>query len=154
MNFRSKNIMEKVKKANSITGMIKRSFSHFSPASFRCLFTSFVRPHLMYTQAVWSLKLQKHSNLIESVQCRATKTVDSCKNLPYSKRLKNIGLVTLQQRRSMNDMVEIYKHLHHYDNSVIPNRFHKRKKMHLLELRSFSGSRKLIFNKFPMFELV
>ena len=69
-------ISEKVKKANTIMGLIRRSFSYLSCNVFKKLYLSFVRPHLEYAQAVWSPHLKKHTNLIEKVQIRATKYVD------------------------------------------------------------------------------
>ena len=116
-------IMNKIKKANSMVGMIRRSFSYLSPDLFRQLYSTFVRPHLEYAQVVWHPKLRKHSNLIEGVQRRATKIVASCKNLSYEDRLKIIGIPTLDYRRAVGDMVEVYKHLHHYDTSSIPAKF-------------------------------
>ena len=44
----------KVKKANAMMGLIRRSFSFLDKDLFRMLFTSFVRPHLEYAQATWA----------------------------------------------------------------------------------------------------
>ena len=43
-------ISEKVKKANTIMGLIRRSFSYLSCNLFKKLYLSFVRPHLEYAQ--------------------------------------------------------------------------------------------------------
>ena len=37
---------EKVNKANSLVGIIRRSFSHLDSATFVKIFIAFVRPHL------------------------------------------------------------------------------------------------------------
>ena len=71
-------ILTQVRKANSMVGLIKRSFLRLSPSLFRQLYTTFVRPHLEYAQVVWSPKLRKHSKLLEDVQRRATRTVETC----------------------------------------------------------------------------
>ena len=42
----------KIKKANSIVGLIRRSFSYLDCKLFKKLYTTFVRPHLEYAQAV------------------------------------------------------------------------------------------------------
>ena len=68
-------IVNKVKKANSMVGMIRRSFLHLSPEMFSTLYITFVRPHREYAHAVWSPKLCKHINWIGSVQRRATRMV-------------------------------------------------------------------------------
>ena len=116
-------IQTQVKKANSIIGLIKRSFSTLSPISFRKLYTSFVRPHLEYAQAIWSPRLQKNVNLVEGAQRRASKIVEGCKNLSYPERLQLIDLLSLKDRRMMSDMTEVYKHLHYYDATIMPDRF-------------------------------
>ena len=95
-------ILAQVRKANSMVGLIKRSFFHLSPSLFRQLYTTFLRPHLEYAQVVWSPKLRKHSKLLESVQSRATRIVETCKNHPYTRRLEQIGIPTLEYRRAVN----------------------------------------------------
>ena len=116
-------ISNQIKKSNSILGLIRRSFSHLSPKSFRQLYISFVRPHLEYAHSVWSPHSLKQIRLIEGVQRRATRMVESCRNLSYPERLDQINMPTLDFRRKVGDMVEVYKHLHYYDQSVIPKRF-------------------------------
>ena len=113
-------IAAKVKKANSIMGLIRRSFSHLGPSLFTKLYTTFVRPHLEYGQAVWSPHLKRNINLIENVQRRSTKLVDGFWNLSPKERLERLNLPTLEFRRNLNDMVEIYKHFHIYDKETIP----------------------------------
>ena len=116
-------IAAKVKKANAMMGLIRRSFSHLGPDLFKKLYTTFVRPHLEYAQAVWSPHLRKNINLIENVQRRATKLVDGFRNLTHEERLQRLKLPTLEFRRNLNDMVEIYKFFHIYDKLTIPDVF-------------------------------
>ena len=113
----------KVKKANMMVGLIRRSFSFLSCNLFNKLYTSFVRPHLEYAQAIWSPHLRKHINMIENVQIRATKLVDGLRTLDYSERLKRLDLPTLAYRRARGDMIEVYKHFHAYDASILPSSF-------------------------------
>jgi len=47
-------ISEKVNKANSILGIIKRNFRYLSKESFVMLYKALVRSHLEYGNAVWS----------------------------------------------------------------------------------------------------
>ena len=75
-------ISNKVNKANSLVGLIRRILSYLDWDLFRKLFISFVRPHLEYAQAVWHPHLLKHKQMIENVQIRATKLVDGLKDLP------------------------------------------------------------------------
>ena len=53
--------------------------------------------------------LQKDIDLIEGVQRRATKLVQTIENLPYSERLKELDLYTLEQRRHRGDMITVFK---------------------------------------------
>ena len=76
-------ISEKVRKANCIVGLIRRSFSFLDSGTFKEIYTAFVRPHLEYAQAVWALYMRKYINLIENVQIRATKLVDGMRKLEY-----------------------------------------------------------------------
>ena len=119
----------KVKKANSIVGLIRRSFSFLDCALFKTLFITFVRPHLEYAQAVWAPHLRKHINMIENVQIRATKLVDGLGKLDYPERLKKLELPTLAYRRARGDMIELYKHFHKYDKSTLPHTFQPRNRI-------------------------
>lgn len=119
-------ISRQVNKANSMLGLIKRSFDHLRPAAFRSLYTAFVRPHLEYAQSVWQPKLRRYINLLEGVQRRATKLVNQYKNLPYEERLKHLDIPSLEFRRMFCDMVQVYKHIHVYGHSTVPGKFVKR----------------------------
>ena len=45
-------IAEKIKKANSIMGVIRRTMEHLDCNNFKLLFTALVRPHLEYANSV------------------------------------------------------------------------------------------------------
>ena len=76
-------ISETVKKANTMVGLIRRSFSFLDCELFKKLYTTFVRLHLEYAQTVWSPHLLKQINILENVQIRATKLVDGLQHLDY-----------------------------------------------------------------------
>lgn len=104
-----KHINEKVNKANMTMGLIRRSFEYLDQANFLLLYKALVRPHLEYANAVWCPYKQKHIDIIEGVQRRATKLVPGLRNLPYEERLKRLNLPTMVYRRLRGDMIEIYK---------------------------------------------
>ena len=79
------------------------------------LYVTFVRPHLEYASSVWSPYLKKDIKTLELVQRRATKLVPNLKNLKYEKRLKILGLTTLEERRIRGDMIQNYKCLNGYN---------------------------------------
>ena len=72
-------IAAKVRVANAMVGLIRRSFSYLSCYLFRKLYLALVRPHLEYAQVVWSPHSKKLINMLENVQIRATKLVDRAK---------------------------------------------------------------------------
>ena len=49
----------KINKANSIMGIIRRSFRHLDSDIFSKLYKALVRPHLEYGISVWSPHLLK-----------------------------------------------------------------------------------------------
>ena len=116
-------ISTKVKKANAIMGLIRRSFSFLDANFFKKLYVTFVRPHLEYAQSVWSPYLKKYVDMLEKVQIRATKLVDGFGSLTYEERLRRLDLPTLVYRRARGDMIEVYKHLHIYHAETLPYRF-------------------------------
>ena len=113
-------INEKVNKANSIMGVIRRTFEFRDIKTFKILYTALVRPHVEYANQVWNPHLKKHIDLLENVQRRATKSVPGLSKLTYEERLRKIGLPTLAYRRISGDMIETYKILSQkYDPEVI-----------------------------------
>lgn len=130
-------ISAKVNKANAIAGLIRRSFSFLDKDLFKRLYTTFVRPHLEYAQAVWSPYSRKLIDMLENVQKRATEMVDGLGGLTYEERLRKLDLPTLVYRRARGDMIEVYKHIHVYDKETIPDTFklqHYRNRRHNYQL--------------------
>ncbi len=76
---------------------------------FCLLYNSQVKPHLEYTNAVWSPYKMKDFEAIENVQWSATRQVPSLKGLSYKECLKKLNLYTLTYRPARGDMIEVYK---------------------------------------------
>ena len=115
-----KHMQQQVNKANSIMGLIRRTYTFLDETSFRYLFQALVRPHLEYAEAVWSPFTKKDIDTIEKVQKRATKLIPSLKNMDYPNRLKKLKMPTLQYRRLRGDMIEGYKSTNGiYDHNVV-----------------------------------
>ncbi len=72
LNF-DKHISEKVKKATSMSALIRRIFNHLDERSFTPLYKTLVRTHLDYASSVWHPYKKNQIDLIEGVQRRATK---------------------------------------------------------------------------------
>ena len=101
-------IDEKINKAYSFLGIIKRNFTYLSTDAFITLYKSLVRPHLEYAVQVWSPYSVAYIKKIEKVQMRATKQ-SSIKHLSYVERLKYLRLPTLHYRRIRGDMIMLFK---------------------------------------------
>ena len=115
----SSHISTKINKANSVMGVIRRSFKALNSDTFKKLFVSLVRPHVEYANSVWSPYLKKDVISIENVQRRATKQIPGFRDLTYKERLTRLKLPTLAFRRLRGDMIETYKILNNiYDSRV------------------------------------
>jgi len=78
---------EVVSKANNILCMIKWDFTGRTKETILLLYKSLVRPHLDYCSQIWNPHDVKDIKPIEGVQRRATKLVQSVKDLHYDVRL-------------------------------------------------------------------
>jgi hypothetical protein len=110
-------VQKAANKANSMLGVLKRTFSHWTPETVKILYTTFVRPHLEYASSAWSPYQKQDIIRLENVQRRATKLVPSLRNLNYEKRLEIIGLSSLSDRRQRGDAIQLFKLINKF-NSV------------------------------------
>ena len=119
-------IAAKVRVANAMVGLIRKSFSYLSCYLFRKLYLAFVRPHLEYAQVVWSPHSKKLVNMLGNVQIRATKLVDGLGSLVYPDRLRKLNLPTLVHRRARGAIIELYKHFTVYSSDTLSEAFQPR----------------------------
>ena len=57
--------------------------------------------------------------MLERVQRRATKMIQSLRKLSYQERLKRLGMFSLRRRRLRGDMIEMFKMIHGMDKGNI-----------------------------------
>jgi len=100
---------EKINRAYSILGLIKRNFIYLTKAAFVTLYKNLVRCHLENANSVWNPHRQGLIKDLEKVQMRATKLVLTVKHLTYKERLVLLKLPTLKYRRLRGDMTEVLK---------------------------------------------
>ena len=112
----TKHLADKVNKANSILGLIHRSFQHINNEMLIHLYKAPVRPHVEYASRVWSPFKLRDIKPIEGVQRRATGLSRDLRNEPYNIRLTTLGLPTLQFRRERADMLQVFKILNGYED--------------------------------------
>jgi hypothetical protein len=108
----SRHVEIQVNKANKILGLIRRSFEYIDCESMKLLFTALVRPHLEFSNAAWSPRLEKDKQLIEGVLRRATKVVGGLRDLDYEQRLARMKMPSMAYRRVRGDLIETYKYTH------------------------------------------
>ena len=111
LNF-IKHIASQISKANRLLGQIRRSFTYLDKDTMRQLFISLVRPHLEFSNVVWSPHHKKYIDLLEKVQRRATKYIPGLYNMSYEERLAELKLPSLRFRRKRGDLIEMYKYTH------------------------------------------
>ena len=63
-----------------------------------------MRPHLEYAAQAWSPWLEKDKEVLEAVQKRAARLVSGINAQDYEGRLKELGWMTLTERRQRADM--------------------------------------------------
>jgi Reverse transcriptase (RNA-dependent DNA polymerase) len=82
---------------------------------FLRLYTQYVRPHLEFATPAWSPWLLSDIQTLEKVQERAVKLIAGLAGKDYADRCKELGLETLQERRHIQDMAQVYKLVHNVD---------------------------------------
>ena len=92
--------------------VIRRSFEHLDAETLPVLYKSLVRPHLEYCNTVWGPFNREDQQRVERVQRRATKLIPAIRDLPYTERLRILGLPSLYYRRRRGDMIMVYQLLH------------------------------------------
>ena len=96
-------------KANSILGIMKRTFTSRDPSLWKKIYTTYIRPHLEFAISSWNPSLTKDIKIIEQVQRRSTKVPNSLRNLCYADRCKKLKLTSLTDRRTRGDLIQYYK---------------------------------------------
>lgn len=90
-------------------GYIKRVFRYRNKRTVLALYGAMVRPLLEYAAQFWSPTKRADVERLERVQARATKLVPSIRNKGYPRRLADLGLFTLEQRRLRGQLIETFK---------------------------------------------
>ena len=115
----SKQCAAAAKKANMVLGQMARAFSYRDKCTWIRLYKQYVRPHLEYAVQAWSPWTDEDIDLIESVQKRAVKMTYGLKTDTYERKLKELHMTTLQDRRRRGDMIEVWKILKGHENVKI-----------------------------------
>jgi hypothetical protein len=105
----SEHIIRMVKKSNSRSYLIKKSFSNKNPETLSKLFKLYVRPILEYANSVWYPVLLQDVKMIEGVQRRFTRWCYGRVRPNYESRLSVMNLISLSSRQRRGDLIYMYK---------------------------------------------
>ena len=97
--------------------LIRRTFDNMDEEMLVLLYTSLVRPHLEYCQAVVYSQYVKSEKMLEAVQRRATR-LPMIRERNTQNDWKKLKLPSLYRRRR-GDMIEVYKYTHNIYNVAV-----------------------------------
>ncbi|XP_076464018.1 uncharacterized protein LOC143296118 [Babylonia areolata] len=108
LKFKKQHVDSVTARANSVIGIIRRTFEFLDCKLFIQLYKTIETPILEYAQTVRQPRHKTLCKQLEDVQRRATKLISSISELPYSERLERLGLPSLEHRRLRGDMIDIF----------------------------------------------
>jgi hypothetical protein len=97
--------------AMAVLGQIARAFHYRDRHVFVRLYCQYVRPHLEFAGPAWSPWQEGDKECLERVQRKAVAMVSGLAAREYDDRLRELGLLTLEERRHQMDMAQVYKML-------------------------------------------
>ena len=105
----TEHIINIVKKANSRSFLIKKTFVNGQLSTMSKVFKSYVRPILEFANVIWYPTLKKDEDLIEKVQRRFTRWCYGLERPCYLNRLNEMKLISLKSRQRRGDLINVFK---------------------------------------------
>ena len=107
---------EAANRANAVLGQVSRAFHFRDRRVFVQLYKQYVRPHLEFAVPAWSPWTQGDKESLEKVQRRAVRMVSGLQGDTYEAKLKDLGLLSLEDRRTKYDLVQTFKIIRGFDD--------------------------------------
>jgi hypothetical protein len=95
--------------AMGVLKQLAKNFHYRDKKIFLKLYTQYVRPHVEFATPAWSPWLNTDIQLIEKVQEKAVGMISGLKGANYAEKCKELDIETLEERREINDMAQVYK---------------------------------------------
>jgi hypothetical protein len=99
-----------------VLGQLSRAFHYRDRFTFVRLYKQYVLEHLEFAGQSWSPWTAKDKDTLERVQRRAISMVSGLRSPEYEERLKELEMMTLEERRHQSDMLQVFKILQGHDN--------------------------------------
>ena len=103
------------RRANSILGQIRRSFTFKDKLTMLKLYKTFVRSQMEHAVSLWNPWLKKDIDCLEKVQKRAVRMIQGLSG-DYFNKLNQLDLTTLEDRRARGDMIQTFKIIRGIEN--------------------------------------
>ena len=104
------------RKAHQLVGQAARAFSYRDKNNWIRIYKTYIRPHLEYVVQVWSPWHQKDIDALEDIQKRVLRMTSGLSSTLYHEQLKELGMMSLFERRKRGDMIQVWKILHNHDD--------------------------------------
>ena len=101
-----------VRKAGGLAQNFLKSFVCRKPDFMLFLLTTHIRPIIEYCSCLWNMGYRGDLHLLESVQRRWTKQIESLEYLEYGDRLRALNLYSVQGRLVRADLIQYWKIFH------------------------------------------
>ena len=99
-------------KASRVLGQMTKSFHYRDKRVWIHLYKTYVRSLMETACQAWSLRLKSDIAVLEKVQERAVNRVVGLKGRTYEEKLKEVGLLSLEDRRKRGDQIQVWKTVH------------------------------------------
>ena len=107
---------EAARKGGAVLGQISRAFLYRDRITFLKLYTQFVRCHLEFASPAWSPWTVGDTEILERIQRRAINLITGLSASTYEDKLKELNILSLENRRIRADLIQAFKILRGIDD--------------------------------------